>query len=86
MRKNTYDRWAIVMPGTGSKTRPDLLLGTYTTGMTRLFQTREAARQDRELLLFNDMLRHRPDLRRPPHNWRAYRPVKVRVTVEQITA
>jgi len=49
--------------------------------MTTLFFTRDEAREAKRLVEFNEMIARRPDLKRPPHSWRAMRPVKVIVTV-----
>jgi hypothetical protein len=80
-----YTRWAILWPSENKLDgKKEYLLGTTDTQMTQLFLTREEARKDKNLTNYNAMLRKRPDLRREPHGWRARRPVKVKVTVEQI--
>jgi hypothetical protein len=80
MKPRRYHRWAILIAG--NRLTPDGLLGRLDTGMARLYHTRQEARDDPDVRKFNAMLRRRKDLRSPPHNWRAYRPVKVVVTVE----
>ena len=75
-----YQRWAILWPG--NSLTPDYLLGDPEIGMTRLFRTRQEVRDFPEVRRFNKTLRQRRDLRQPPHNWKAKRPVKVIVTVE----
>jgi hypothetical protein len=80
-----YERWAILWP---SKNRLDGerrdLLGTPDTGMTMLFRTRQEVRDHPKVREFNEMLRRRPDLRAEPHGWKARRPVKVKVTIDEI--
>lgn len=46
-----------------------------------LFRTREEAREWRDR--HYGYIRHRRDLRDPPHNWRLPRPVRVTITVEE---
>ncbi len=59
-------------------------MGTVTTGMTRLYQTRAAARKDPDMIKHNNMLTRQKHLTQPPFNWRAERVVRVQVTVETI--
>ncbi len=80
--RREYKRWAILRPG--NALTPDYLMGDMTTGMTGLYRTRREARNCPEMKDYNIMLRRRPDLRQPPHSWRAKRPVKVLVTVEVV--
>lgn len=86
MKDRVYERWAIMG---SSNNRLDgyseWLLGTYETGMSVLFRTRQEARDYPELKRYNGMLRRRRDLRIEPHGWRAYRPVKVRITIQAVS-
>jgi hypothetical protein len=71
----TFERWAIL-----SFTRSSFLCVAYDLPLT--FTTRAQARR-----LIGEQfgwLRERSDLRRPPHNWRMPRAVKVRVTMEEM--
>ncbi len=62
----------------GLRPAPPHMAG-YTT---MCFRTRKEARQAaRQIWRFLD---NRPDLRRPPHNWRAPKIVRVNVTVEEV--
>lgn len=80
--RNQYTRWAVLWPG--NEIQRDYLMGSPTTGMTTLFRTRDEARNSETLKAYNEMLKDRKDLRSPPFNWRARRPVKVVVTVEVV--
>lgn len=77
----TYTRWAVQWRQR-NRLYGDLRELIWHNGEVKRFATRAEARVWIEQNY--GYIRNRPDLRREPHGWQMPRPVRVRVTIEEV--